>query len=381
MGMDPRKTSENRIGKGLTALAAGILSAAVTAGLLFAIASSDATPRTRDAAENRLGVVERFFMNSTNAVSSASSSAMNVPKRYWINGDTEIPPKPNRDGFGKTTDPKELTQVIREAEPLLEGQSLYFSTDVTLAEDSKIHYYRDETILVITWKEAINGTAYTFSEIKIADPSQIRRYLSGGTYASGKLAVPTEMAASVNSVVASSGDYYQFRDAGVIVYNGEVCRASGRADTCYVDDQGDLHFTYQGESMNMEKARQFVEDNNIRFSLAFGPVLVENGEKVSFGSYSLGEVNGNFARAALCQMDRLHYLLVNANAEGTLYTYPTMYEFSKQVYATGCREAYALDGGQTATLIMDGELVNQMTKGYQRKISDIIYFATAVPNG
>lgn len=378
--MSRRTPSENKIGKSLVNVVVAIAALAVTAGLLVAIASSDATPQTREVAENKLGVVERFFMNSTNAISSTTSSAMNVPKRYWINGDAETPPKPDRDRFGKTTNPEDLVPIIGEAEKLLDGQSLYFNTDVTLAEGSQIHYYQDETILVITWKEAINGTAYTFSEIKIADPSQIRRYLSGGSYGSGKLAVPTEMAASVNAVVATSGDYYQFRDAGVIVYNGVVCRASARADTCYVDDKGDLHFTRIGESMSMEKAQAFVEENNIRFSVAFGPVLVENGEKMSFGGYSLGEVDRNFARAALCQMDELHYLLVNANAEGNLYTYPTMYEFAKQIYATGCRDAYALDGGQTATLIMDGELVNQMAKGYQRKISDIIYFATALPD-
>ena len=30
---------------------------------------------------------------------------------------------------------------------------------------------------------------------------------------------------------------------------------------------------------------------------------------------------------------------------------------------------------------MDGELINAVLFGYQRKISDIIYFATAIPAG
>lgn len=378
--MGGRKSSEKSIGKSLAAFAAGVACLAVTGVLLFAIASGDGMPHQRDTGENRLGVVERFFMNSSNAVSAAASSAMNVSKRYWISSDTEIPPKPSRDGFGKTENPMDLSPVIQESETLLDGQNLLFTTDTAIAEGSQIHYYRDETILVITWKQAIHGTAYTFSEIKVADPSQIRRYLSGGAYGSGKLSIPTEMAASVNAVVASSGDYYQFRNAGVIVYNGTVCRAAEGADTCFIDQNGDLQFTYRRDQMDMEKAKEYVEDNQIRFSLAFGPVLVEKGEKIAFGAYGLGEVGGNFARAALCQMDELHYLLVNANAEEGLGAYPTMYDFAQQIYETGCRDAYALDGGQTATLIMDGELVNQMTMGYQRKISDIIYFATALPN-
>lgn len=377
--MDRRTSSKNSIIKTVISLAAGIAALAATGLFLYAIATSSAAEQQRTVAEDRLGVVEQFFMNSTNAISGATSSAMNVPKHYWISSDTQTPPKPSRDGFGKTANPKDLDSVIQAAAPLLDGQSLYFTTDVSLAPDTQIHYYWDETILTITWKQAIDGTAYTFSEIKIADPSQIRRYLSGGSYGSGKLSIPTEMADSVNAVVATSGDYYQFRNAGVIVYNGTVCRAASGADTCYVDARGDLHFTYQRDQMNMEKALQYVEENQIRFSVAFGPVLVDNGEQASFGGYGLGEVGGNFARAAICQMDELHYLLVNANAEGDLSVYPTMYAFAEQIYATGCQQAYALDGGQTATLIMDGELVNQMTKGYQRKISDIIYFATALP--
>ena len=90
-------------------------------------------------------------------------------------------------------------------------------------------------------------------------------------------------------------------------------------------------------------------------------------------------MNDQFARAALCQMDDLHYILMNANAEGKYISYQNMYQFAEIVYQTGCRDAYALDGGQTAVIVMDGELINRVTHGYQRKISDIIYFATAVP--
>lgn len=128
----------------------------------------------------------------------------------------------------------------------------------------------------------------------------------------------------------------------------------------------------------METTQSF-DENQILFSVAFGSILVENGEKYLFGYYGLGEVGDQFARAALCQMGDLHYLLVNANADENYRSYPTMYTFADRIYETGCNMAYALDGGQTAAIVMDGELINRVTYGYQRKISDIIYFATAVP--
>ena len=55
--------------------------------------------------------------------------------------------------------------------------------------------------------------------------------------------------------------------------------------------------------------------------------------------------------------------------------------FAKNIEATGCRMAYSLDGGQTAAIVMNDQLINRPVYGTQRKISDIIYFATAVPDG
>lgn len=363
-----------------TAALAVFLSLTVLTALLAAIALYGGVPQTKAAYTPSLAIVERFYMNTSNAVSDGAASAANVEKKYWISANATAAPKPDKNCYGETDDAAEVLEKARSAEALLDGQSLYFSPEVTLLKDSTVRYYLDETILVITWQEPIDNTVYTFSEIKIADPSQFRRYFAGGTYGSGKLAIPTEMASSVNAVVASSGDYYQFRSAGVIVYNGEVCRVSAGADTCYVDQNGDLHFTRANERMTKEEAQAYVEENQIQFSVAFGPILVENGEKNYFGGYGLGEVTGNFARAAICQMDTLHYLLVNANAGDGQSGYPTMYQFAERIYQTGCHMAYALDGGQTATMVMDGVLINQMTKNYQRKISDIIYFGTALPN-
>ena len=55
--------------------------------------------------------------------------------------------------------------------------------------------------------------------------------------------------------------------------------------------------------------------------------------------------------------------------------------FAKNIAATGCDKAYTLDGGQTAVIAMNDQLMNAVLFGFQRKISDIIYFATAVPEG
>lgn len=47
----------------------------------------------------------------------------------------------------------------------------------------------------------------------------------------------------------------------------------------------------------------------------------------------------------------------------------------------GAKHAYALDGGQTAVLVMNNQVINRVVFNSQRKVSDIVYFATALPSG
>lgn len=305
-----------------------------------------------------------------------------VRKLYWIEEGTQVAPEPNPDGYGYSDDPVVLQQVVDQAAWLLDGQELYFRPDVELFQGSQVKYYMDDSIFAITWKEVHDGSVYTFSEVKIGHPSQFRRFLAGGEYGSEMQYLTTEMAESVNAVVASSGDFYRFRDFGAVVYEGLARRVEGTyAETCYIDTNGDMHFTYGGDVLTVEDVQAFVDEHDISFSLAFGPILVDNYELVEHTWYGVGEINEGYARAALCQRGELHYIVVTANTEGPYQDIPTVKMFAKNIAATGCRMAYCLDGGQTAAIVMGDELINRPVYGQQRKISDIIYFATAVPDG
>lgn len=305
-----------------------------------------------------------------------------VRKRYWIEEGTVVPPEPNQSCYGETTDLLELLDVLQKAEWMLEGQEMYFDPKVELFEGSNVKYYLDDSIFAITWKEVHDGSVYTFSEVKVMHPSQFRRHLAGGEYGSDFQYKTTEMAESVNAVVASSGDFYRFRDFGAVVYEGEAKRVEGTyAETCYIDANGDMHFTYAGEVLTVDEVQAFVDEHDIQFSLAFGPILVDNYEEIDHSWYGVGEITEGYARAALCQMGELHYIVVTANTEGAYGDIPTVAQFRKNIMATGCRMAYSLDGGQTAAIVMNDKLINRPVYGEQRKISDIIYFATAVPEG
>ena len=393
----PKKQEKKRINIGFLLLGIVVVpvSLVLTALLLKEMVVTVGRPKTAEPKTTDKNIVQMLdsyiggqitdtrngLLNSDKPVIEEEEEVV-VRKVYWIEEGTQVAPEPNQELFGETEDPSSLQWLLDEAAWFLEGQELYFSTDVQIFAGSKVKYYFDDSIFAITWKEVHDGSVYTFSEVKVSHPSQFRRHLAGGEFGSDMQYYTTEMAESVNAVVASSGDFYRFRNFGISVYEGEVRRVEGTyAETCYIDNNGDMHFTYGGEILDTPTAQAYVDEKNIQFSLAFGPILVENYELVDHTWYGVGEITEGYARAALCQMDTLHYIVATANTEGPWQEIPTVRMFAKNIAATGCRMAYSLDGGQTATIVMNDQLINRPVYGSQRKISDIIYFATAVPDG
>ena len=330
-----------------------------------------------------LSIMDKFDMTMTNEISKALEGIITIEKSYWLSDDDLVAPMPNQEKYGQAATAGELAWLLEEAAHLIDGQEMLFNLDTPVWEKGEVNYYYDETILVISWKQIIDGMLFNMAEVKIAHPSQFRRFLAGGEFGSDKQYETSEMAASVNAVMATSGDFYKFRRNGVVVYDGQLQRFEGSlVDTCFINDDGDLLLSYRKDFASQAEAEAFIEENNVRFSLVFGPILVDDGQVVKSNGYPLGEVTKEYTRAALCQMDPLHYLVVNVTGEPSNgYTKrPTIAQFAEKVAALGVDKAYALDGGQTTVIWMNDKLVSNPDFGTQRKISDIIYFATGIPD-
>lgn len=325
-------------------------------------------------------LTDRYNMFITNTLSDTLGGMLSIPKTYWLSDDDLVAPKPNPSGYGSTDDPSSLQWLLDKAAPLLDGQETLFTTETVIMPGSKVYYYYDETILTITWKQLMDGTVYTISEVKIADASQFRRFVADGEYGSYSKYYPSEMAASVNAVLATNADFYIYWGTGIVVYDSKLVRTEGYSmDSCFIDKNGDLLFAHKGQLTNKAQMQQFVEDNGIRFSMAFGPIFIEDGELVDIKfPYPVGEGNMYDTRMALCQRDQLHYMLVTSTHEPGYGRNHNWWEFAANIQELGCEKAYNLDGGQSATVVVGGQLINHVK---QRQTSDIIYFATAIPNG
>lgn len=340
------------------------------------------TPGSRGGnTENQLALMAKYDMYITNQISEALDGVLAIEKVYWLHDSDVIAPEPKRENYGKTGDPAEMATVLAEAAQLLDIETFVFSTDRELRPDSLVTWYLDETIFALTWQEVKNGTVYTFSEVKIAHPSQFRRFLAGGTYGYDKQFLTTQMSADVNAVVATSGDFYKYRGYGIVVYNGKTYRAEPNLDTCFIDDKGDLLLVKARELKTMEEVQAYVDENHIRFSLSFGPILIRDGVRCDPEGYLIGEIGENYPRAALCQVEQLHYLMAVANSTPECFHLPNLREFAKNLEELGVRTAYTMDGGQTGVIVMDDQMISPVQYGSQRQISDIIYFSTALPDG
>ena len=316
---------------------------------------------------------------------AAVESPEYVKKIYTIPENAKAGPVPNPDKFGSTTDPAVVEALLATplAQELINGQELVWNPDIAFLPGTEIHWYLDESILTIVWQEVEAMAVGTFSETFIADGSQLRRKIADDTFQSFAHNYATEFSRQTNAVLAVGGDlYHHDRACGIMVYEREIYRFDPvTCDTCYITADGDMLFSYREQFRQQAEAEQFIEENDVLFSLCFGPVLIDDGVDVTPQYYPWGEVNDTYARSALGMLGDKHYLTLNINCQQPGYYYlATLRQAADAMVERGCIKAYALDGGQTASTIINHRLINPVQFGRERLTSDILYFATAVPN-
>ena len=292
--------------------------------------------------------------------------------------------EPDPDGYHESMDAEELTAFLQheEVQKFIGGRQLVWNAEVERFPDTPVRWYFDGTILCVVWQEVEAQAVGTFSETIIADGSQLRRKISADELWSFAFETTSQFAEDTKAVLAFGGDfYYHGRACGIGIYQREFYRFDPvTCDTCYITADGDMLFSYRGQFTEQEEAERFAAENNVLFSLGFGPVLIDDYVDVTPEDYPWGEVNDTYARAALGLLEDHHYLTMNINCgqAGTEYYYlATLRQAADAMVARGCRKAYALDGGQTATTVFGGMLINPVQFGWEKEISDIIYFASA----
>ena len=366
-------------------IAAFVFACLAVIGLLFVLTMPNANEPTQPEVSATVPPADCEIMDAYDgligqALQEAQEAALDTSRVFWIDRDAVAAPVPNPACYGTSDDAASLGWLLEDASEILNGQQTLFSTEIELYPKSEVHYYLDESIFTVTWQQLIDNYIYTFAEVKITHPSQFRRYLAKNEFNSDYTHPVSVLAEEVNAVLASSADHYRGRNQGIVVYQNTVYQTSysHKIDTCFVDHRGDLILVPAGHFQSEAEIHQFAQSNDINFSIAFGPILIADGVRCEPKEYYLGEIYGKYPRAALCQKDELHYIIVMANGGDGHWNTPNIHMFADQIEKLGCISAYTLDGGKTASMTMQGEALNPRDKS-ARWVSDIIYFATAIP--
>ncbi len=335
-------------------------------------------------------LIVEYENGTTDFKSSALDGIYSIRRIYMIPETQITAPKPDQNAFGSVKKLSSLEEIFAKAEEyqLIKADEIIAAKESTPRSDGQtVRYYLDETILTVSWKTLIGEQVCNFTEVVIAHPSQFRKHLTENKFASGKRKTVSTMSKELNAVVGMSADFYAYRPVGVVVHNGEVFRDKvSDLDNCFINSDGDLILAAR-QSVTEEGLADFVRENDIRFSLSFGPILVENGEvfKDIKAKYALGEVTDNYSRAAIGQYGKLHYLLCTIDGGtksfGAERVGTDIVELAQIMHKMGCVNAYTLDGGQTATMTVNGKIFNRVGYSSERPISDMIFFATAMPEG
>lgn len=303
---------------------------------------------------------DSFFQSSSiNLLSEALNEIHNVPRVYTLGMGEYLTPKPDATKFEKIEDNERKNY-----------------------DGSPIDHYKDATIEVKCWKEKTKYGIITYAEVWIAHPSQFRRVLVDNVINKNHLDHPQNIFAKTNGVLGMSGDYCAFRPYGIEILYGNLIRDDvGKHLTPKMDI---LIYDTDGNFSVYESKKEFFETDvyksgNIIHTLAFGPMLIDDykvsSNKEKLYKYQNGRPWEKWPRAAICQFDYdKHYLLCRLGQPGAV-----MEDFAKEINKKGVRFAYALDGGMTGTIMFNKKIVNEPAFDGTRAISDIIYFATAVP--
>lgn len=260
--------------------------------------------------------------------------------------------------------------------------------------------YEDESITVkMEHREFDELTMIHIAYIQIADASQLRT----GVYKPEKLAsskgYPVQVIArKYNPVIAINGDNYT-NDPKKTTFEyrmGQMIRSKGnrKKDVLIIDDQGDFHLYIQSQGLEKGKtkdgkvswknAEDWEAETGLKLvnAFTFGPALVKDGELLQISDEYGYNPNGREPRAAIGQTGPLSYVLVIVEVKGDRFSGNcglSQHKLAELMHELGCKQAFNLDGGNSAEMVFGDQIYRGMPSGSERDITDIIYFATAVP--
>lgn len=253
------------------------------------------------------------------------------------------------------------------------------SAAATTADSAETDGDTSVTISTVQTGSGDDTVTYYVADVVLGDATDLRSAFAHDSFGENITQTTSEIAEANDALLAINGDYYGFRDTGIVIRNGVVYRDEGAREGLAFYSDG----TVAVYDETATTADELVADG-VWNTLSFGPALLVDGEIVdgvdsveidtNVGNHS---IQGDQPRTAVGVIDANHLVLVVVDGRSEGYSEGvTLPELAQILLDLGCTTGYNLDGGGSSTLYYDGELVNNpLGKGRERGTSDILYVA------
>ena len=251
------------------------------------------------------------------------------------------------------------------------------STDMVVSSSSSADSYSDDNISIQLSEYTVSDTTVHVAEVKASDANYLKTAFAQNSYGKNVMSATSDIADSVNAILAINGDNYGAQEKGYVIRNGVLYRstaASDREDLVIYQD-GSFEIINESEIT----AQQLIDKGAVQ-TLSFGPALVENGNISVSAGEEVGRAMASNPRTAIGIKSDGTYLFVVSDGRTDESEGLSLLQLAEFIQSIGAETAYNLDGGGSSTMVFNGNIVNTPTgggigngSGSERRVSDIVY--------
>ncbi|MBQ8131530.1 MAG: phosphodiester glycosidase family protein [Bacilli bacterium] len=264
------------------------------------------------------------------------------------------------------------TLVISNVYQVVESKS---SSDTDTGEVTSTSTSYSDDHIKITIKEYYEyHTKIYVADVEVDDSKYLSTAFAQSSYGKNVTDKTSEIADSVNAILAINGDYYGVRKAGYVIRNGVIYR-----DTT-LSNQEDLVIYEDGSFEIINESDITCEEllkNGAYQVFSFGPGLVDNNKVLVSTSTEVGKAMASNPRTAIGIVDSNHYVFVVSDGRTSESEGLSLYQLGTFLKNLGVSKAYNLDGGGSSTMVFQGTVINNPTTNgnriSEREVSDIVY--------
>ena len=251
------------------------------------------------------------------------------------------------------------------------------STISGISSASTSDTYIDDNLSIKLKEYTVSGTAVHVAEVEADSANYLKTAFAQGSYGRNVTATTSDIAESVDAILAINGDYYGAQEKGYVIRNGKLYRstASSGSEDLVIYKDGSFEIINENEVT----AEELIEKGAVQ-TLSFGPALVENGKISVDSDDEVGRAMASNPRTAIGIKSDGTYVFVVSDGRTDESEGLSLLQLAEFMENLGAETAYNLDGGGSSTMVFKGNIVNTPTgggigngSGSERKVSDIVY--------